>query len=100
MSGMPVKTFRKAAAERRRLYVDYSCWLADTEKLVDLQTTVSPYTEAAPIVITSGYADLTQKKMMIFISGGVVNTNYNLSMLVRTDAGQIKKDDLGLRVTS
>ena len=37
-----VKTFMKSAPERRRMYVDYTCWLEDTEKLTDLQVTISP----------------------------------------------------------
>jgi len=94
-----VKTFRKAAIERRRLYLDYSCWLEESEMLIDLQVIVSPDTPEAPIAITSGYTDVTQKKLVIFASGGLPNTDYILSMRVRTDEGQVKKDDLGLRVT-
>ena len=94
-----VKTFRKAAIDRRRLYLDYSCWLADAEKLVDLQVTVSPLTEAAPIAISSAFPDTEYKKLVIYASGGVPNTDYVMSMIVRTDGGQVKKDDIGLRVT-
>jgi len=94
-----VKTFRKAVIERRRLYIDYSCWLEESEKLVDLQVTVTPLTEDAPIAITSGYPDATNKKLVIFASGGQAHVDYTLSMIVRTDGGQVKKDDIGLKVT-
>jgi len=94
-----VKTFRKAAIERRRLYLDYSCWLEESEQLVDLQVTVSPLTEEAPIAITSGFPDATNKKLVIYASGGVPHTDYTLSMIIRTDGGQVKKDDIGLKVT-
>ena len=57
MSTVPVKAYRKAAIERRRLYLDYSCWLEDPETLTDFQVTVIPYTEEAPIVVTNGYTD-------------------------------------------
>jgi len=94
-----VKSFRKAAMERRRLYIDYSVWLEDTEQLIDLQVIVSPITDDMPLRVTSGYTDAAQKKLVIYASGGLPNTDYIMSLQVRTDEGQIKKDDIGLRVT-
>jgi hypothetical protein len=96
---VPVKTYRKAAVERRRLYLDYSCWLEPVEELVDVQSTVIPYTDENPIVVTNGYPDVTHKKLVMFVAGGVGNTNYTIQILVRTDAGQIKRDDIGIVVT-
>jgi hypothetical protein len=98
MSAMPVKSYRKAAVERRRLYLDYSCWLEDPETLTDFQVTVYPYTEEAPIVVTNGYTDDTHKKLTMFVSGGKGNVTYTLQMVVRTDAGQVKRDDIGIVV--
>jgi hypothetical protein len=95
----PVKSYRKAVVERRRLYIDYSCWLADDEMLVDMQVIVDPYTADAPLVVTSGYTDATNKKLTVFVSAGVANTNYIMSLVVRTDAGQVKRDSLGIVVT-
>ena len=93
-----VRTFRKTTIERKRLYLDYDCWLADTELLTDFQVTVNPYTEAAPISVTTSYPDAAHRKLMMFVGGGLGNTNYTLSMVIRTDAGQVKQDDIGLRV--
>jgi hypothetical protein len=95
----PLKLYRKAAVERRRLYIDYSCWLAAIEKLTDFQVTTSPYTAAAPITIDTTYPDIEQKQLMMFIGGGVANTSYSLDLVVRTDAGQVKRDTIGIRVT-
>ena len=94
-----VKTFRKTVIERKRLYLDYNCWLAEDEELTDFQVTVNPYTEAAPIAVTTSYPDAAHKKLMMFVGGGAGNTNYVLSMVVTTDAGQVKQDDIGLRVS-
>ena len=94
-----IKHFRKAAIERRKLYVDYTCWLEEAEKLVDLQVVVSPLTEESPVAISSAFPDPAYKKLVIYASGGVPHTEYVVSMIVRTDAGQIKKDDIGLKVT-
>ena len=99
MSTGLVKTYRKAVAERRRLYLDYSCWLEDVETLTETQVTVIPYTEDNPVVVSSGYTDEAHKKLTMFVSGGVANTSYTLQMLVRTDAGQIKQDNIGIVVT-
>jgi len=98
MSGV-VRIFSKAAAERRRLYLDYSCWLEEDEALTDFQVTVTPYTEETPVVMTVAYPDTEHKRLMVFAAGGLKNTSYLLRMLVRTDAGQVKQDDFGLRVT-
>jgi hypothetical protein len=93
-----IKSFRKTTVERRRLYLDYSCWLGETEVLTDFQVTVSPFTEDAPVSMSVAYTDTTNKKLAMFVGGGVGNTNYTLQMVVRTDQGQVKRDDLGLRV--
>ena len=99
MSVYPIKTYRKAAIERRRLYIDYSCWLEEVEQLTDFQITINPYTVDAPVIATTAYPDAGHKRLVMFVSGGVGNTNYTLAMVVRTDAGQTKRDDIGLMVT-
>lgn len=93
-----LKTFTKSAVERLRLYIDYSCWLEDTEKLTDFQVVVSPLTSAAPLSADVAFVDVTNKKLSFFAGAGVGNTTYTIQMIVRTDAGQIKRDDIGLRV--
>jgi hypothetical protein len=94
----PIKIFRKTVVERRRLYIDYSCWLEENEVLTDFQVTISPYVTTSPLVITNAYADATFKKMAMFIAGGQANTDYTIQMVVRTDEGQVKRDDIGMRV--
>lgn len=94
-----IKTYRKTVVERRRLYLGYQCWLATDEKLTDFQVTVTPYTAAAPITVSTSYVDATNKRLMMFVGGGTGNTDYVLSMVVNTDAGQVKRDDIGLRVS-
>lgn len=95
-----VKTLKKAPVERRRLYLDYSCWMAATETLTDFQVTVTPNTPASPIVVNTAFPDAEHKKLQMFAAGGVVNTSYVLSMVVRTSDGQVKQDDIGLRVVA
>ena len=94
----PIKTYRKMVSERRRLYLDYSCWLAETEVLTNFQVTVTPYTEGASLTVTSSYPDSEHKRLMLFVSGGKANVNYTMQMVVTTDQGQIKQDNVGLMV--
>ena len=96
----PLKIYRKSVVERRRLYFDYSCWLEESEKLTSFQITVSPYTAGSPISATGGYTDATNKKIVLYVGGGLANTSYTLQMVVNTDGGQIKRDDIGVAVVS
>lgn len=94
-----IKMYRKAVVERRRLYLDYSCWLEEDEKLTEYQVTISPYTTETPLVVTAAYTDVEQKKIAMFVAGGKGNTEYTIQMVVTTSAGQVKRDDVGFRVT-
>lgn len=95
-----VKSFQKTPIERRRLYLDYTCWLEETETLVGTQVVIVPFTEDAPLSISTGYTDVTNKKIAMFASGGVANTNYTVAIIVTTSDGQTKRDDIGIRVTT
>ena len=99
MTTMLVKTFRKQVAENRRLYIDYSCWLSEGETLTDFQVTTTPYTVEAPLIPQTSYPNPEHTKLVMFVSGGLVNTSYVLSLLVRTSSGQVKQDDIGMKVT-
>ena len=94
----PVKTYMKAEIERRRLYLDYSCFLKADEKLAEMQVTIQPYTVDAPVTVSTGYVDATNKKIVMFVGGGAANTSYVLKVVVRTDAGQVKQDNIGMQV--
>jgi len=99
MSVVPIKTFRKAVVEKRRLYLDYHCWLGENEILANAQITVFPYTIDAPLTVQSGYSDATNTKIVMYVGGGVGNTRYVLQAVVKTSLGQVKRDDIGMAVT-
>jgi len=98
MSGT-LKTYRKADVERRRLYLDYSCWLEELETLTDFQATVSPYDADQPLWLDVAYPNADHTKLVMFASGGIAGRSYTVSMKVTTTAGQVKKDDIGIMVT-
>jgi hypothetical protein len=97
--GAIVQTFMKHAVERRRLYLDYSNWLEATENLNGFQTVVTPNTETAPLALNLAYTDVTNKKIMVYISGGVANQLYQVQFIVQTDEGQKRRDDLMVKVS-
>ena len=95
----PAKLYRKTVIERRRLYLDYTCWLEESEELAAFQVTILPYTDEAPLSVSAAYVDDDHKKLSMFVGGGKANIEYTIQMVVQTDAGQIKRDDIGIRVT-
>jgi hypothetical protein len=94
-----VKTFRKHAVERRQLVVDYSCWLQELETLTGFQVLIEPLTEEAPLTVTIAYSNVEQTKLAMYVSGGKGNNGYIVQLMVTTDLGQLKRDDIGVRVT-
>lgn len=93
-----VASYSKYTQERRRLYIDYSCWLEETEELTNFQVQVAPYTAEAPLWIDTAYTDAEHKKLVIFAQGGVANETYTCRMVITTDEGQIKRDDIRIKV--
>ncbi|HVQ52136.1 MAG TPA: hypothetical protein VMS92_18995 [Mycobacterium sp.] len=92
------KSFSKTVVERRRLYISYDCWLPELEKLTDFSVLVSPFTADAPLVVDVAFTDVNHRKLAFFSSGGKGNTQYVIQLIVRTDGGQTKRDDIGLAV--
>jgi hypothetical protein len=92
------KSFSKTVVERRRLYIDYDCWLPTNEKLTDFSTITSPDTADQPLTVDVAFVDTTHRKLAFFSNGGKGNTSYVIQLIVRTDGGQTKRDDIGIRV--
>jgi hypothetical protein len=99
MSVVPIKMYRKTTAERRRLYINYECWLAEAEKLTSFTAVITPTTTGAALVVNTSYPDATFKKLVMYASGGKANTTYTIAMIVNTDGGQTKQDNIGILVT-
>lgn len=99
MALAPAKTFQKAAVERRRIYVDYGCWLPENEYLIDLQVVITPFLTTSPLLINTGYADNTNRKLVVYAAGGAANTLYTVQLIVRTSDGQTKRDVIAIKVT-
>lgn len=97
MSGT-LKVYHKTVVERRRLYLDYSCWLEEGETLTSFQVVVAPSTASNPLRLDVSYPDALNTRLVMYVSGGVGHTTYTVAMIVTTNAGQTKRDDIGIKV--
>lgn len=95
-----IKSFIKTSIERKRLYLDYSCYLADDELLTDFQTVVRPLTSGAPLILNLSYPDAERKRLMMYVSGGMAGVTYSVRTIANTSQQQTKTVDLGYRVTA
>lgn len=95
----PLKVFNKTTIEVRRIYVDYSCFLTDVEKLTGLQALVSPAL-APPLTLSLAYTDATNTKVVMYASGGIASTDYTVALVTTTDGGRTKQVNMGIRVTA
>jgi hypothetical protein len=93
-----LKTFTKWQADKRRLTMDYSCFLAETEILTNFAMVVQPFTVDAPLAAGGGYVDPTSKMITFYVSEGRIGQVYRVSMIADTNQGQVKRDDIGVRV--
>lgn len=95
-----LKSYSKSAIERRRFYVDYSCWLEEPESLTEFNVVVIPSTREAPLTTYGAYSDATNKKITMFIGGGKAGQTYTVSLIIKTNQGQTKQDNIGIKVTA
>jgi len=93
-----VKAFDKAAIERRRLTVDYSCWLAEGETLTNFGVVVQPFTPEAPLAAFAAYANPSNTGLTLFLTNGLRGQTYRVALIVDTNQGQTKRDDIAMRV--
>lgn len=96
-----VKAFDKSSIEKRRLVIDYSCWLADGETLVNFGVIVQPFTEEAPLGAFAAYSNIdnvANTGLTLFLTGGLRGQTYRVALVVDTNQGQTKRDDIAMRV--
>jgi hypothetical protein len=94
-----LRGFSQQAVERKRYTLDYSCWMDTGEELVDFTVLVTPGTLPNPLVADGAYVDPAYQMVTAFISGGAPGVSYIVRFIATTSTGQIKSDDLSIRVT-
>lgn len=94
-----LRGFSQQAVERKRYTLDYSCWMDEGEELADFTILVTPSTAPNPLIADGAYVDPAYKMVTAFLSGGSVGVSYIVRFVATTSIGQIKSDDLSIRVT-
>ena len=96
-----IKTFEKTAIEKRRVTIDYSCWLGSGESLSNFGVVVQPYTDTAPLGAFAAYANIdnvANTGLTLYLVGGLRGQTYRVALVVDTNQGQTKQDDIAMRV--
>jgi hypothetical protein len=93
-----LKAFNKSPVERKKYTLNYICWLETTETVAGFTITVTPVTDDAPLVVSGAFVDPTFKRVTTYLGGGKAGTLYTVRFVATTSLGQIKADDLQLKV--
>ena len=93
-----LKSITKQQIERKNYTLDYSCWVGVNETLYDFVIAISPATDP-PLIANGAYASPDLLRLTTFLQGGLANTSYLVSFIATTTVGQVKRDDLQMRVT-
>lgn len=93
-----LKAFVKTAIERKRYTLNYACWLENSEALSDFAIQVTPATEDAPLLPSGAFVDPTFKRITTYLAGGTPGVLYTVRFVATTSLGQVKSDDLQLKV--
>lgn len=88
---MKLGTYKQTPQEKKRYTVSYSDWLAAGE-VVDSVVYGIDITTVPPLLIESSAIQLDGLGVSFYVSGGVDETEYQLNVLMTTDAGQRKED--------
>ena len=87
-------TFQHTPSEKKKYVFDYTRWLDPTELISTFDYSVSD----PAIVAGEGAIESGSTVVHFFVSGGVANTVYNVSLIVETTLGQIKEDTIKIIV--
>lgn len=89
--------FAKANIEKKRYTLDYECWLDEGETLVDFAIVITPAT-TPPLVASGAYGNAANTRITVYLSQGLVGAVYTVMFIATTSQGQVKRDDLQMRV--
>lgn len=93
-----LSSYAKTSLEKKRYTLDYACWLDDGESLADFAIVVSPST-APPLIASGAYGNAEANRITVYLSQGMPGGLYTVSFIATTTQGQVKQDDLKMRVT-
>jgi hypothetical protein len=90
---MKLANFIKSPLERKRYTIDYTDWLDTGELVQSIVFTVTPATGSALQVDAYAIA-IDGLSVAFFANFGELNEVYTVEVLMTTDGGQIKEDEI------
>lgn len=94
---MRIGKFRKAPADRKRYIVDYTDWLNEGETITLVTATGNV---AGDNFYVDGYiVNAGGKEVTFYVSGGVSEKSYDVTIKITTSLQQIKEDFVTFVVT-
>lgn len=88
---MKLSTFKQTPQEKKRYTISYSDWLDEGEVVDSVVYGIDNVTDP-PLLVESSAIDVGGLGISFFVSGGVDEEQYQLNILMTTDAGQRKED--------
>lgn len=88
---MKLGTFRQTPQEKKRFTISYGDWLETGEVVASVAYAITPVT-TIPLIIEASAVDVDGLGITFYISGGEDQTEYQINVLMQTDAGQRKED--------
>lgn len=91
---MKLAKFVKAPVERKRYQIDYSDWLDTGELVQSIVFTVSPSTGTQPLVVDAYLIGTPATSVAFFANLGDDGVTYTVNVVMTTDGGQTKEDQI------
>lgn len=88
---MKLGTFKQTPQEKKRFTISYGDWLETGEVVSSVAYAITPVT-AIPLIIEASAVDVDGLGVTFYVSGGEDLTEYQINVLMQTDAGQRKED--------
>lgn len=88
---MKLGTFRQTPQEKKRFSISYAAWLETAEVVASVGYAITPVT-VVPLIIEASTVDIGGLGITFYVSGGEDQVEYQINVLMQTDAGQRKED--------
>lgn len=88
---MKLGTFKQTPQEKKRFTISYGDWLEAGEVVSSVAYAITPAT-VVPLIIEGSAVDGDGLGITFYVSGGEDLTEYQINVLMQTDAGQRKED--------
>ena len=87
---MTLGKYTQTPTERKRYLVDFTEWLDTGETVVGFSSSSTP-ADATPAIIDNFVIAGNGLSVSIYVSGGILGTNYRIDTLATTSGGQVKE---------